>query len=133
MSKEEIEKKVKEAEQYAEVDKKIKDTIDAKNSFENYIYSVRNTLNDSKTTDNIKQKLGEEKFKELSDKVTTYSQWLDDNSSATKEEFEEKRSEAEKDFMAAFKSLYESSDTQPNNSDIPEFKNESGPRVDEVD
>jgi L1 cell adhesion molecule like protein len=47
-SKEEIEDMVKAAEKYKEDDQKERDRIDAKNSFENYIYNVRNTLQDGK-------------------------------------------------------------------------------------
>ena len=38
LTKEEIERMIKESEEYAEEDKAIKDRIDAKNQFENYIY-----------------------------------------------------------------------------------------------
>ena len=36
-----------EAEQFAEEDKKVREKIEARNGLENYVYSMKNTLNDS--------------------------------------------------------------------------------------
>ena len=46
LSKEEIERMLKEAKEFEEQDKITKERIDAKNSFENYIYSMKNTVED---------------------------------------------------------------------------------------
>jgi len=51
LSKEDIEKLVKEAEKYKAEDELIKKKIEAKNGLENYTYSIRNTLNDEKLKD----------------------------------------------------------------------------------
>merc|ERR1712046_441129 len=48
LSQEEIERMVQEAEQFAEEDKKVKDKIEARNSLENYVYSMKNTLSEDK-------------------------------------------------------------------------------------
>jgi molecular chaperone DnaK len=47
LTKEEIQKKVKEAEQYAEEDKKIKEKIELRNQADNLIYSVEKTMKES--------------------------------------------------------------------------------------
>jgi len=47
LNEEEIEKKIKESEQHAEEDKKIKEKIEQKNKADNLIYSVEKTLKDS--------------------------------------------------------------------------------------
>ena len=57
LSKEEIERMIKESEQYAEEDKAIKDKIDAKNQFENYIYQMKNSVEDK---DKLADKISEE-------------------------------------------------------------------------
>lgn len=44
LSKEEIDKLVKESEQYKKEDDLIRKRIDAKNNLEHYTYSIRNTL-----------------------------------------------------------------------------------------
>lgn len=48
LSKEEIERMLKEAKEFEEQDKITKERIDAKNSFENYIYSMKNTVEDKR-------------------------------------------------------------------------------------
>ena len=48
LSKEDIERMVNEAEKYAEEDEIAKGKIAAKNSFESYIFNVKNTLDDEK-------------------------------------------------------------------------------------
>ncbi|CAN0375889.1 unnamed protein product, partial [Hapterophycus canaliculatus] len=46
LSEEEIERMVREAEEYAEEDKAVKDRIDARNSLESYLYNMKNLLDD---------------------------------------------------------------------------------------
>jgi molecular chaperone DnaK len=62
LTKEEIEKKVKEAEQYAEEDKKKKEKIELRNQADNLIYSVEKTLKESvdKVSEDEKNKITEE-------------------------------------------------------------------------
>ncbi|MEA1939352.1 MAG: molecular chaperone DnaK [Candidatus Caldatribacteriota bacterium] len=62
LSDEEIDKKVKESEQYAEDDKKIKEKIELKNQADNLIYSVEKTLKESgdKISETEKNEVGED-------------------------------------------------------------------------
>jgi heat shock protein 5 len=46
LSQEEIERMVREAEEFAEEDKKVKECIDARNGLETYVYNMKNTIND---------------------------------------------------------------------------------------
>ncbi|RWW31253.1 hypothetical protein GW17_00004124, partial [Ensete ventricosum] len=46
LSQEEIERMVREAEEFAEEDKKVKEKIDARNQLETYVYNMKNTIND---------------------------------------------------------------------------------------
>merc|ERR1719203_341345 len=48
LSKEDIEKLVKDAEKYKSEDEAIKKKVEAKNNYEHYIYTVRNTTSDEK-------------------------------------------------------------------------------------
>ena len=54
LSDEEIERMLREAEEFAEQDKIAKDRIEARNSLDNYVYSVKSSLNDA---DKLKGKL----------------------------------------------------------------------------
>jgi len=60
LSKEDIEKLVKEAEEFKGEDDAMRKKIDAKNGLENYTYSVRNTLKDEKLADKFE---GDDKTK----------------------------------------------------------------------
>jgi heat shock protein 5 len=46
LSKDEIEAMIRDAEKFADQDKNLKERIDAKNSLDNYIYTMRNTIED---------------------------------------------------------------------------------------
>merc|ERR1719189_3380790 len=82
LSQEEIERMVREAEEFAEEDKIMKETIDARNGLEGYAYSMKNTVNDDdKET--------------IEEAVTEAIDWLDENPEAEKEEYEEKLKELE--------------------------------------
>lgn len=54
LTKDEIEKLVKDAEKYKDEDEKVKKRVDAKNALENYCYSVKNSLKDEKLKDKFK-------------------------------------------------------------------------------
>jgi len=55
LSKEDIEKLVKEAEQFKAEDDLLRKKIDAKNGLENYTYSIRNSLKDEKLKDKFEE------------------------------------------------------------------------------
>jgi len=54
LSKEEIERLVKEAEKFKGEDEVIKKRIESKNTLESYTFSIRNSLKDEKLKDKIK-------------------------------------------------------------------------------
>merc|ERR1711912_209570 len=91
LSKDDIERMVREAEQYAEEDKAAKEKIDAKNSLESYCYSMKNTIGEDK----FKEACSEEDKKAIDDKVTETMQWLDTAEHAEKEEFESMQKDLE--------------------------------------
>ena len=103
LSEEQKKKMLDEAEKYAENDKLIREKIEAKNSLESYLHGVKS----SSSSDEFKQNLGEEKHKELMSIVTEYTQWLDNNQDATKEEYTDKQKEAENKLLPIIKLGYE--------------------------
>lgn len=48
---------LREAEQFADEDKKVKARVDAKNSYESYLYSIRNSITDE---DKLANKISED-------------------------------------------------------------------------
>jgi endoplasmic reticulum chaperone BiP len=93
LSEDEIERMVKEAEMYAEEDKKVKGRIDARNGLESYLYNLKNTLEDGEKglADNIKP----EDKKELQDMIDETLDWMDENPEADKEDYDGKLKEVE--------------------------------------
>ncbi|XP_021767246.1 heat shock 70 kDa protein-like [Chenopodium quinoa] len=91
LSKEEIERMVKEAEQYKAEDEAVKKKVDAKNSLENYAYNMRNTIKDDK----IGGKLDASDKQKIEKAVDKAIEWLDKNQLAEVEEFEDKQKELE--------------------------------------
>merc|ERR1712022_61703 len=93
LSEEEIERMVREAEEFAEEDKAMKERIDARNGLESYAYNLKNTLEDEEK--GIADKLSEEDKEKVEEAVKETLEWLDDNQEAEKEEFEAKQKELE--------------------------------------
>jgi len=92
LSEEEIARMLKDAEEYAEADKAAKETIDARNGFEGYAYSMKNTIEDE---EKLGSKIGAEDKETISKAVSEAIEWLDEHKEATKEELDEKKKELE--------------------------------------
>jgi len=103
LNEEEIKRMVKEAEEFADEDKAVKEKVEAKNQFENYIYQVKNSIED-------KEKLGskiEADDKETIEKAIKESQeWIEENLTAGKEEFNAQQKALEQIVNPIFTKLY---------------------------
>ena len=87
LSKEDIEKFVREAEQFKAEDEQLRKKVDAKNALENYLYSVKNTLRDEKWKD----KITDDEKKAVQAKLDTITSWFESNKeTAAVEELETK-------------------------------------------
>ena len=102
LSKEDIEKMVSEAEKFKGEDEKMKKRIEAKNSFENYCFQMKNTLNDEK----LKEKFTEDDKKVIEDASKDGLQWLEGNPMAEPEEIEAKQKEIEAKFNPIMMRVY---------------------------
>merc|ERR1711957_981688 len=107
LSQEEIERMVQEAEEFSEEDKKVREKIEARNGLENYVYSMKNTLNDSEK--GVADKIGDE------DKEA--NEWLDDNQEADKEDFDEKLKEVTDACSPIISKVYQQSGGAPGGGD----------------
>jgi len=119
MSKEDIEKLVKEAEKYKEDDLKRKETIESRNDLENYLYSMKSTI-----VDNSEAKVDEKDKQKIKDLVSKALQWLENNQLATKEEYDDKKDELNKNISPIIGQMYKN---------VPAQDTPNGPIVDEVD
>jgi L1 cell adhesion molecule like protein len=103
LSKEEIERMVKEAEKYKSDDENAKEKVEAKNALENYAYTMRNTIRDEK----IASKLESSDKSKIESAVDAAIKWLDTNQTAEKDEFEHKRKELEDLCNPIFTKMYQ--------------------------
>jgi len=93
LSEEDIERMVREAEEFAEEDKKVKERIDARNGLESFLYNLKNTLDDDEK--GLADKVSAEDKKELTDAIDEVLDWLEENPEAEKEDYDEKQKEIE--------------------------------------
>merc|ERR1712159_583499 len=92
LNQEEIDRMVKEAEQFAEEDKKVKGRVEAKNSLENYLYSMKNTVTDKKK---LGEKISEDDKKTVLDAVEEGIKWADANANGEEQAYKDKQKEIE--------------------------------------
>jgi len=91
LTKREVERMVAEAEQFAQEDKENRERIDAKNGLENYLYSAKNVISNSKDKGSLEPAEVDKAERTISEGLA----WLDTNHVATKEDFEAKLEDAE--------------------------------------
>merc|ERR1712086_42176 len=121
LSKDDIERMVREAEQFADEDAVAAERITAKNGLESYAYNMKNQIND--------------------DKVTEVMAWLDTAEHAEKEEFESMQKELEGICNPIIQKLYAATGGEPGpdmgggfpGGDAPAGDAGAGPTIEEVD
>jgi len=100
LSKEQIEDMVKDAEKYKADDELIKLRIDAKNELETFTYNLKSTAA------NPDVNLSEDDKKKLSDLVDDTLTWLEQNTTASTEEFKEKMGDITKVSSPIMQKMY---------------------------
>jgi molecular chaperone DnaK (HSP70) len=142
LSEDEIARMVKEAEEHAEEDKRIRGAVDARNQLESYLYSVKGMVAES-----LKSKLMEEDRKTITDTVTEALSWVESNPVGENDKavYEAKRAEVEAVISPLLSKAYQQagaatsgegqrgSGVPPGSSDGPDRgSGDSGPTVEEV-
>merc|ERR1711998_631021 len=139
LSKDDIDRMVAEAEQFAEEDAKAKERIDAKNALESYCYQMKNTISEDK----FKDAIGEDDKKTIEDKVNEVMSWLDTAEHAEKEEFESMQKELEGVCNPIIQKMYAATGGAPGpdmgagfpgaDGGAPSADPAGGPTIEEVD
>jgi heat shock protein 5 len=80
LSEEEIERMVREAEEFADEDKKVQGRINARNGLESYLYNLKNTLEDEEK--GVGDKIEEAEKKELLSLIDEALDWMEENPEA---------------------------------------------------
>ena len=108
LTKEEIERMIKDAERYAEEDEKVKERVNSKNELESAVYSLRNQIEDSEKLGN---KLSDEDRETLKKLITEKSDWLDNNSEADVDAIKEQKREFDETVQPIISKLYQNSES----------------------
>ena len=85
LSKEEIENMIRDAEKFADSDKALKEKIDSKNSLENYVYTMRNTIEDK---EKLADKIEDEDKEKIKEALQEAQDWIKEHEDAEKEEID---------------------------------------------
>jgi L1 cell adhesion molecule like protein len=137
MTKDDIEKLVKEAETFKEEDTKNRERIEAKGELEGYLYQMRNTV-----VDNAEVKLDDDDKLKIKKFIDEGLAWVDSNQLASTEEFKHQKEEVTKSITPIINKIYGTTegDKTPNMEDIMNMASKmgmggapKGPIVDEVD
>jgi len=107
LSEEEIERMVREAEEFAEEDKLVKGRITARNGLESYLYNLKNTLEDEEK--GISDKIEEAEKTELISLIDESLDWLEENAEAEEADYKEKQKEVEQVANPIMKKVYQGS------------------------
>ncbi|CAC5423061.1 HSPA1s [Mytilus coruscus] len=130
LSKEDIDRMVSEAEKYKDEDEKQKQRVSARNQLENYIFSVKQATSDA----------GDKLTSQEKETVTTACEdslkWLDQNSLAEKEEYEDKMKELQRVCSPVMTKLHGGGQGGPSGNTGGQHGGQNtsgGPTVEEVD
>merc|ERR1712173_372521 len=100
----EIEAMLKAAEEFAEEDRVMRETIEAKNGLESFAFSLKSQLDDE---EKLAGKLSEEDADTVEEAVNDVLDWLSSNDDAEKEDFDEKKAELEEIVNPILQEYYE--------------------------
>merc|ERR1712100_375041 len=95
LTEEQIEKMIKDAEMFADEDKKVRERVDAKNAFDGYLHSMRSAAEGSGDNKGLSEKLDDDEKEQIGEAIKDGQSWLDSNPEADAEEIKEKQKEVE--------------------------------------
>jgi heat shock 70kDa protein 1/2/6/8 len=111
LSKQDIERMVRDAGQFEAADKEAKNRVESKNALENYAYSVKSAVTEAQKQGN--NTLEEADVNTVTSEVDKTIQWLQSNQEAAKEEYDYKKQELEGVCSPVMQKMYASSSAAP--------------------
>lgn len=119
LSKEEIDRMVNEAEEYAEEDRRLRERIESRNGLESYLYNLKNTLEDAPNSETLSAQ-DKEQLHSIIDETLD---WIEANQDLVdKEEFDLKQKEVERIANPVIRNLYAGGSSHP--EDMEDFGDE---------
>lgn len=138
LSKDDIDRMVREAEKYKAEDDAQRDKVQAKNSLESYAYHMKSTVEDEK----VRDKISEDDRTTIVDKCNETISWIDSNTDASKEEYDKRQKELERICNPVITKLYQGAGGAPpgaggfpqgGGAPTSDSTSSGGPTIEEVD
>ena len=129
LSQEDIDRMVKEAEEFKEDDMKQKEKVDAKNELEMLIFQCKSQLEKPE----VQEKLNSENKDEANARLNEIQTWIDNDEEKEKHQYEEKKKEIETLSMKLFQPPENNSETTETNNSSYEEEQDNGPSIEEID
>ena len=132
LSKDDIERMVSEAEKYKDEDAKHKQKIDARNGFENYVYSVKSSASEP----GMQEKLSESDRSAIEDACKASLEWMESagHNETEAAEYEAQQKKLEGIVSPIISKLYAGEGGMPGQQHEPQSSSsKSGPNIEEVD
>lgn len=104
LSKEDINRMIKDAETYAADDLKVKERVEARNEFESYAYSLKNQVGDK---EKLGGKLSDEDKETINSAIEVAIKWLDEHAEADKEDSEAEKKKLEEIVQPIVSKIYQ--------------------------
>ena len=123
LSKNDIERMVKEAQENEQLDKENAAKVEARNGLESYIYSVKNQVSATG--------VGQDVIDQINSKISEVQQWLDSNQLATVEEINYQKEDFEKYIQPLLSQAAQGAQVPPSPGENNDMG--SGPKIEEVD
>merc|ERR1712088_731191 len=114
---EDIEQMIKDAEMFADEDKKLKERVEARNELESYAYSLKNQINDK---EKLGAKISDDEKEKIEEAVNEKIPWLEENQEADGEDFKAQKKELEEIVQPIIAKLYQQGGGPPPGGEEPE-------------
>jgi len=126
LSQDEIDALLKEAEKYKADDQRHKERISAKNTLENYAYTVRSSIKD----ENVSNQISSDDKQSVESAVNSTIEWLESNPNAEKDDLETNHKDLSSKCDAILAKLQQPATSEPSGASAG---NNSQPKIEEVD
>uniref|UniRef100_A0A182NLE9 Endoplasmic reticulum chaperone BIP n=1 Tax=Anopheles dirus TaxID=7168 RepID=A0A182NLE9_9DIPT len=105
-----IERMIKDAERFADDDKKLKERVEARNELESYAYSLKNQLS---SKDKLGASVSDDDKAKMEEAIDEKIKWLDENQDTEAEEYKKQKKELEDIVQPIIAKLYASTGGAP--------------------
>ena len=107
---EDIDRMIKDAERFADEDKKLKDRVESRNELESFAYSLKNQLSDK---EKLGSKVSDDEKSKMEEAIEEKIKWLEENQDAEAEEYKKQKKELEDVVQPIISKLYQGAGGPP--------------------